>query len=93
LSAGFRSGIKPVEGMTILKGRIIASHIKDLNEFGKPNAHDVPYGTGVCDIKGCLTELRAQHFRGDIAIEYEYDWENNVPEVAKCVEIVRNYRQ
>jgi sugar phosphate isomerase/epimerase len=88
-----RSGIKPVEGLTILKGRIISSHLKDLNEFGKLDAHDVPYGTGVCDIQGCLAELKAQHFKGNIAIEYEYDWENNVPEVAKCIEFVRNYRQ
>jgi len=88
-----RSGVKPLEGLTILKGRIISSHLKDLNEFGKPDAHDVPYGTGMCDIKGCLTELKAQRFKGNIAIEYEYNWENSVPEVTKCIEFVKNYRK
>ncbi len=88
-----RSGIKPLEGLEILKGRIISSHLKDLNEFGKPDAHDVPYGTGVCDIKGCLTALKVQGFEGNIAIEYEYNWENNVPEVAKCIEFVKDYRK
>jgi sugar phosphate isomerase/epimerase len=88
-----RSGVKPLEGMAILKGRIISSHLKDLNEFGKPDAHDVPYGTGVCDIKGCLTELKAQSFKGNIAIEYEYNWDNSVPEVAKCIEFVKDYRK
>ena len=88
-----RSGVKPLEGLAILNGRIISSHLKDLNEFGKPDAHDVPYGTGVCDIKGCLTALKAQRFTGNIAIEYEYNWENNVPEVAKCIEFVKNYHK
>lgn len=88
-----RSGVKPLEGLAILKGRIISSHLKDLNEFGKPDAHDVPYGTGVCDIKGCLTALKAQNFKGNIAIEYEYNWDNNVPEVAKCIEFVGKYRR
>lgn len=88
-----RSGVKPVEGLAILKGRIISSHLKDLNEFGNPDAHDVPYGTGVCDVKSCLTALKAQRFTGNISIEYEYNWENSVPEVAKCIEFVKNYRK
>jgi sugar phosphate isomerase/epimerase len=84
--------VKPLEGLAILKGRIISSHLKDLNEFGKTDAHDVPYGTGVCDIKGCLTALKAQGFKGNISIEYEYNWDNSVPEVAKCIEFVKDYR-
>ena len=41
-----RSGLKPIDCVKILKGRIMSSHMKDLNEMG-PGAHDVPYGTGV----------------------------------------------
>ena len=48
-----RSNLKPVECLRILKGRIVCSHLKDLNEMG-PAAHDVPYGTGVSDIPGIL---------------------------------------
>jgi len=88
-----RSGVKPLEGLAILRGRIISSHLKDLNEFGKPDAHDVPYGSGVCDIRACLTALKAQGFKGNIAIEYEYNWDNSVPDVAKCIEFVKNYRK
>jgi len=88
-----RSGIKPVEALKILKGRIISAHVKDLNEFGKTEAHDVPYGTGVSTVKECLDELVAQGFRGNISIEYEHNWENSVPEVAKCIEFVKNYRR
>lgn len=85
-----RSGLKPVECLRILKGRIISSHLKDLNEMGG-RAHDVPYGTGVADIKACLDELKSQGFNGNISIEYEYNWDNSVPEVTQCIDFVRNY--
>lgn len=84
-----RSGIKPVDALKILEGRIIGSHLKDLNEFGKLDAHDVPYGTGVSDIRGILRELRRQKFEGNISIEYEYNWDNSVPEIAQCIGYVR----
>src|SRR6266446_6397269 len=63
-----RSGVKPVDALRILHGRIISSHLKDLNEFA-PNAHDVPAGTGVSDVPGILEELRRQGFDGNISIE------------------------
>ena len=40
-----RSNLKPVDCLRILKGRIISSHLKDLNQVGM-GAHDVPYGMG-----------------------------------------------
>jgi len=85
-----RSGLRPVECLRILKGRIISGHLKDLNRMG-PGAHDVPYGTGVCDIGGILDELKAQGFEGNLSIEYEYNWDNSLPEVAQCVGFVRGY--
>ena len=33
-----RSGLKPVDCLRILKGRIISSHLKDLNEMGPERA-------------------------------------------------------
>jgi sugar phosphate isomerase/epimerase len=85
-----RSNLKPVECLRILKGRIVCSHLKDLNEMG-PAAHDVPYGTGVADIPGILEELKAQGFAGNLSIEYEYHWENSSPEVGQCIGFVRGY--
>jgi len=85
-----RSGLKPLDCLRILKGRIISSHLKDLNEMS-PEAHDVPYGTGVSDIPGILQELRKQHFNGNLSIEYEHNWEHSVPEVAQCIGFVRGY--
>ncbi|HEV2696110.1 MAG TPA: sugar phosphate isomerase/epimerase [Verrucomicrobiae bacterium] len=85
-----RSGLDPVDCLKILKGRIISSHLKDLNEK-KLEGHDVPYGTGVSDIPAVLNELKKQHFVGNISVEYEYDWTSSVPEIAQCVGFVRGY--
>ena len=86
-----RSGLKPVECLRILKGRIISSHLKDLNEFGNLEAHDLPYGTGVSDVPAILDELKRQGFDGNISIEYEHNWEHSVPDVAQCIGFVRGY--
>jgi len=85
-----RSNLNPVDCLRILKGRIISSHLKDLNEMG-PRAHDVPYGTGVADIPAILEELKSQGFEGNLSLEYEYHWDNSTPEVAQCVGFVRGY--
>jgi len=87
-----RSGLKPVACLRILKGHIISSHMKDLNEMTH-DGHDVPFGTGVSDIPGILTELKAQHFAGNVSLEYEYNWENSTPECGQCIGFVRGYGQ
>ena len=85
-----RSGIKPLDALKVLEGRIISCHLKDLNEFG-PKAHDVPYGQGVSEVKLVLDELRRQGFVGNISIEYEYNWDNSLPEIKLCIDFVREY--
>jgi sugar phosphate isomerase/epimerase len=84
-----RSGLSPTECLRILKGRIVSSHLKDLNRTG--DGHDVPFGTGVSDVPAILQELRVQNFGGNISIEYEHNWDNSVPEVAQCIGFVRGY--
>jgi len=85
-----RSGLEPVDCLKILKHRIISSHLKDLNEKSL-EAHDVPYGSGVCDIPAILQELKRQKFKGNISVEYEHDLTNNVSSVAQCIGFVRGY--
>jgi len=80
-----RSGINPVEALKKLQGRIVSLHIKDLNEFGNPNAHDVIWGTGKADFEAILNELDRQKFKGVISIEYEYNWENSMPDLQQCI--------
>jgi len=80
-----RSGIKPIEAIQALDNRIISFHLKDLNEFGKRDAHDTIWGTGQADMKAILTHLYQKGFKGVFSIEYEYNWENSLPEISQCV--------
>jgi sugar phosphate isomerase/epimerase len=82
------SNLDPLEGIKILKGHIVSVHLKDKTEFGH-QGHDVPYGTGGGKIKEILDELKAQGFKGNISVEYEYNWQKSVPDVKKCIDFVR----
>ena len=76
-----RRNIKPIDGVKMLKGRIVSLHLKDLNEFGK--GHDVVWGTGKGDVKEVLKELHAQGFKGVFSIEYESKF--TLADLAACV--------
>ena len=96
-----RSGLDPVECLKKLEGRVICLHFKDLvPEEPKAQAqaatknkkkseskamHDVPWGTGVGNVKAQMAELKHQGFHGAFCVEYEYHWENSTPEIAECV--------
>ncbi len=77
-----RRNLVPVEQLKKLEGRVEHLHFKDLNKFG--DGHDVPWGTGVSDVKGMLTELKRQGYKGYLSIEYEYgsvsDLKTTVPQ-------------
>ena len=51
--------------------------------------HDVPWGSGISNIKAVLTELKRQKFKGPIFAEYEYNWMNNAPEIAESLKYVK----
>jgi sugar phosphate isomerase/epimerase len=80
-----RSGIVPLDALKALEGRIVSFHFKDLGEIGNKEAHDIPWGTGVCDVKAMLTEIHRQGVKAVFSIEYEHNWDNNLPDIAKCV--------
>ncbi|WP_286650388.1 sugar phosphate isomerase/epimerase family protein [Sphingobacterium hotanense] len=84
-----RSGLNPIDCLKKLEGRIVHLHFKDLNEFGNKKAHDVPWGTGKLGLKEVQAELKRQNFKGMFSAEYEYNWENNMPEVK---ESAQNFR-
>ena len=50
--------------------------------------HDVPWGTGISNIKAVLEELKRQNFKGPMFAEYEYNWYTNAPEIGKSVQYV-----
>jgi sugar phosphate isomerase/epimerase len=86
-----RSGIKPVDALKILKGRVVSSHLKDLNVF-EPGGHDVPYGMGVSDVRGILEAYQKMGMTGPVSVEYEHNWTKSLPEVAQCVGFMRAFQ-
>ena len=81
------SGLKPIECLRILKGRVISVHLKDKAKVGPSEV--VAAGLGVVDVGACLDELRRQGFSGNISVEHENDWDNNVPQVKASIDYVR----
>jgi sugar phosphate isomerase/epimerase len=77
-----RSGLKNVECLQELDGRVIELHFKDI-----AGDKDRPWGTGDGDARGVLEELKRQNFKGVILVEYEdgsgAELEANV---RKCIE-------
>ncbi len=82
------SGLVAIDCLKILKGRIISVHLKDRAAIGK-QLPDQIYGTGITDIAGCLAELKAQGFKGNISVEYENKWDDNVGDVKQNIEFVK----
>lgn len=86
-----RSGLDPVECLKKARERIITMHLKDVIELGKPEARDVPLGTGKANYAAVLQELYAQKFRGVTTIEYEHLSPQLVQDVAKCAKFVEDF--
>ena len=63
----YRSGLVPLDCLKKLDGRIISLHFKDIAE----NKKDVPWGTGKCDVKALMIELKRQGVKPVFSIEYE----------------------
>jgi sugar phosphate isomerase/epimerase len=75
-----RSGLDPLECLKKLNGHVKEFHFKDLNEKS-PDAHDVPWGTGVNNVVAIMEEMKRQHFKGPVMAEYEYNWYDNVKDI------------
>lgn len=85
-----RSGLRPVDALQTLRGRVISAHLKDVDAL-VPAGRDVPFGTGLADVGGILDELRRQNFSGHLSLEYEASADNPVPPVAQCVGFIRGH--
>jgi sugar phosphate isomerase/epimerase len=82
-----RSGVNVLEALKKLEGRIIEFHFKDLNVDGRDgrDVHDVPWGTGKGDPRAWMVEVKRQGIKPLFNAEYEYHFENSLPEIAQCV--------
>jgi sugar phosphate isomerase/epimerase len=78
-----RGGIRPVEAIKLLTGRVLDVHIKDRSDFGnEKNVLDVPVGQGKANIHDFLAELSLQNYAGTLSFEYENEAEVMTPEPA-----------
>lgn len=85
-----REGIDPVEALQKVSSRLKSLHFKDIKAYveGEPEQHDVIWGTGVCNVPQMLDVLKQNKFKGFMAIEYEYNWDNSVPDIRRCIEFM-----
>jgi sugar phosphate isomerase/epimerase len=84
------SNLNLMDCFKALEGRIVSVHGKERPAMG-PGQHDVPFGAGQTNMGAVLAELRRQHFDGNISVEYEYNWDHSVPEIAQCIGFVRGW--
>lgn len=87
-----RSDIDPVETLKMLEGRIVSIHFTDVDQWGA-KGEDTVAGTGVIDLPDVLTELKRQNFGGNISIEYENNWYENITDVAQFIGYVRGWEE
>ncbi|MFA6044835.1 MAG: sugar phosphate isomerase/epimerase [Phycisphaerales bacterium] len=67
-----RSGLNSLDCLKKLDGHIFELHFKDVAKVDdKPTYEDRPWGTGGCDAKGMMAELKRQKFKGVFLVEYE----------------------
>jgi len=85
-----RSGLDAVAAARLLKGRILSVHLKDVKEAARESI-DVPYGQGISNIAGILTELKKQGFKGHVAVEYENITDHVMDDVTFCIGFIRSH--
>ena len=87
-----REGLDPVKALEQVGSRLKSLHFKDVKapEEGEAEQHDVIWGTGICDVPAMLRILKKIDFKGLMSIEYEHNWENSVPDIKKCIEMMNN---
>ena len=66
-----RSGLEPVEALKVAGPRVKTLHLKDLDAFGVPAAHDVIWGQGQGRIAEILKEVKRQELKPYFSIEWE----------------------
>jgi sugar phosphate isomerase/epimerase len=82
-------GVKldPAEQVRIMGARNFGIHLKDHDNQRRT---DVIYGKGVLDVPGVLKALKEVKFKGWISIEYEANPKNPSPDMAACLDVLRD---
>ena len=86
-----REGIDPAKALEQVGNRLKSLHFKDIKapEEGEAEQHDVIWGTGICNVPVLLDLLKKINFTGLMAIEYEHNWDNSVPDIKESLEMMK----
>jgi inosose dehydratase len=79
--------LDPAEEVRTMGARNFGMHLKD---HDNEKHTDVVFGKGVLDVPAVLKALKDVKFKGMISIEYEANPDDPSPDVAKCLEIVKD---
>ncbi len=80
-----RSGENSVQVVEVLADRVHGIHLKDVKDKTKFTI----LGKGDMDVVGVLKALRAIKFTGVLALEYEENPQNPMPDIQECLAVVR----
>ena len=82
-----REGLNHLDCLRQLNGRLVSFHFKDIvaPQEGETERHDTIWGRGVLDVRQMLQIMKEQKFNGYLSIEYEYNWDNSVPDIKQCI--------
>jgi len=85
-----REGVDPVKALEQVGCRLKSLHFKDIEARKEHEAeqHDVIWGKGICDVPAMLQVLKNLNFDGLMSIEYEFNWDNSVPDIRECLEMM-----
>jgi sugar phosphate isomerase/epimerase len=84
-----RSKENPVDALTRLKGRVYGVHLKDV----KDAKIFTILGEGDLDVAGCLKVLKDQKYQHSLALEYEENPANPLPDLEVCLRNLRKVRE
>ena len=83
-----RQGLDEMECLRRVGDRLITFHFKDIapKRGGEAEQTDVIWGTGCLKLKQILQHLRDMKWKGYLAVEYEANWLNSVPDIRKSLQ-------
>ena len=84
------SGLNPLDVIKKIAPHVHSFHMKDRASLTGPT-HDQEFGTGLVDLVAILDEVRKHGFKGNVSIEYEHNWADNLPDISQCAGFLRGY--
>jgi sugar phosphate isomerase/epimerase len=84
------SGLDPLEVIKKIAPHVHAFHMKDRSSIEKRTDEEI-FGKGIIKLSDILDEVGKHGFKGNVSIEYEHNWDNNVPDITQCVTYLRDY--